>query len=359
MNELLFLKKFLMCLHDLNKEKLLIKFFKKCHACLMTKLEQFSDKNNPFTFDKYISDSGMVIYEQKLIYSIKRKNANSINCSNILQRNCFVRESMIAALCKAVIEMNQECYGGEQKLDQCTQEATKWLKRQNRFRKNVTDVKNNSQMDKIQYKKDNINQIKMFDFQFQQLNQLFCNSNDTIESISILLKQYDEIYNLLFEYSMYLFKRKSKKVGKYFNFCLRLRPLNGNLHFRYSLYLCKILKNYKQALYHLKLSHRLNRNLHVFKNNNYYYKYLSFLLFKLRDSAMCGLNNCETKFYVHNQKWSVCGGCKSMYYCSKRCQKMDWTIKHKYNCMRKHVKPLTDYDQVMGQRMAFMLRQWS
>lgn len=126
-------------------------------------------------------------------------------------------------------------------------------------------------------------------------------------------------------------------------------------------------------MFHLKLSHMLNRHLYVLKKNNFYQKYLRYLQRKL--PHLCDYIYCNNKriggktlllvktsnINLNHQsgRWSVCSGCKSVYYCNAKCQRLDWSLKHKYQCIKQYLKPLSRFDSIMAQRMQFMLSQWA
>ena len=118
-------------------------------------------------------------------------------------------------------------------------------------------------------------------------------------------------------YAMFLFNVKCKKACKYFEHCLYYRPLNGYLHYQYSLYLFKIIKNYKLSYYHLKMAKKLNPNMYVFSKQNEYEKYMKLLCIKLNKQHICDYNKCNKVLSTLN----TCNGCKCVYYCGKKCQK--------------------------------------
>ena len=121
------------------------------------------------------------------------------------------------------------------------------------------------------------------------------------------------------------------------------------------MYLCKILKNFKLSLYHLKLSHKLNRRLYVLKKNNFYQKYLKYLQRKVK--RLCYYAECKKKQPIG--KVSLCSGCKSIYYCSIKCQRLDWTLQHRYQCIKQHLSPLSRQNSIRTHQMQFMLSNWA
>ena len=206
---------------------------------------------------------------------------------------------------------------------------------------------------------------QVFNYQFSNLLKLLKNSNNYTAVKNVLLNNYTYIHRLFNAYSDYLVLNKSPKAEKYFEYCLKLRPLNGYNHYKYSLFLYKILKDYKKALYHLKLAHKLNPQLYQLTEDNFHDWYLKLLQLKLKDSHLCNYINCilnKKKDNNHNGnsniKYFVCKGCKSLYYCNKKCQRLDWTLNHKYQCISKYLNPLTKDDEIMVQQMIFMLKQW-
>ena len=62
-------------------------------------------------------------------------------------------------------------------------------------------------------------------------------------------------------YAMFLFNVKSKKGCKYFEYCLSIRPTNGYSHYIYSMYLYKIINDYRLSYYHLKMAKILDSNM--------------------------------------------------------------------------------------------------
>ncbi|KAI1091541.1 hypothetical protein F5B19DRAFT_458082 [Rostrohypoxylon terebratum] len=51
-----------------------------------------------------------------------------------------------------------------------------------------------------------------------------------------------------------------------------------------------------------------------------------------KNNIMCGNYDCPTHAVLPLAKLSACGACKSVFYCSKSCQKMDWTSRHRPLC---------------------------
>ena len=81
-----------------------------------------------------------------------------------------------------------------------------------------------------------------------------------------------------------------------------------------------------------------HRRLFVIKcsNNNNELKQMTRLLcLKLNKQHTCDSMVCN-KIMNHNQ---VCKDCKSAFYCSKKCQKYDWKVRHRKICVSKFIKP--------------------
>ena len=216
-NELLLVQKFVICLSDLNKQKLLIDFFAKCESVM--KIQQQWE----------ISQSRIHVKKPRVTYKMKR---NDFMATNII---CCVSDSVV-----------KNCDGRIKSVKR----AAKWLKW-------LTDKKPPKQLP-CTHPNEIDKKMLEFETRFQRITKLLTclNNNNSvnnninidynryrsnqIEIKKVLLQEYDEIYKLFFEYSMYLFKCKSKYANKYFQFCIKLRPLYGYLHFQYSLYLSKI-----------------------------------------------------------------------------------------------------------------------
>eukprot|EP01084_Bolivina_argentea_P183273 316280_1 len=64
----------------------------------------------------------------------------------------------------------------------------------------------------------------------------------------------------------------------------------------------------------------------LYTNNNRYFKN------EFHQNMYCAVCNLQQKNLV-KKKLKVCGGCQLVYYCSKICQKYDWSRnKHRYIC---------------------------
>ena len=138
---------------------------------------------------------------------------------------------------------------------------------------------------------------------------------------------------------MFLFNIGSKKGCKYFEYCLSVRPLSGYLHFQYSLYLYKIIKDYRLSYYHLKLAKQFGSNSYILGTSanlasmgkNYkvqeqileyenQLKYMTKVLcLKFNKQHRWDCTSCDK---IISQQQRVCKGCRSVYYCSKNVKKL-------------------------------------
>ena len=159
-------------------------------------------------------------------------------------------------------------------------------------------------------------------------------------------------------YSMFLFNVKSQNACKYFEYCLEMRPFNQYMHYYYSSYLCNIKKNYQSSYFQFKLSKMLNNS----DDQDDQYKtqskeLLKVLVKKLKKQHHCSYSNCDKILPEKACERRVCKGCKSANYCNKLCQKLDWRVKHRRECMaiyskkftNKQIKSLKAYTHVMNQ----------
>ena len=181
-----------------------------------------------------------------------------------------------------------------------------------------------------------------FDKIFEKIEQeiRMCNLNKWENLAEVNMKYFASFLY----YAVFLFNLESKKACKYFEYCLQLRPLNGYLHYLYSSYLFKIVENYRLSYFHLKMAKKLNPNIYilnqmsdkyaVLKKQNVkiqltmYQLFMILLCKKLDKQHKC--NSCNKILSVLN----TCRGCRCVFYCSRRCQKIDWT-QHKQKCIAK------------------------
>ena len=167
------------------------------------------------------------------------------------------------------------------------------------------------------------------------------------------------LYDIVLCYAMYCYNLKSCKGDKYFQFCVKYGPLNAYVHYRYSVYLYKVIKNYKLSYYHLKLSKVLNPQMCKFVNKIQYKKMMKKLYIRLGKKHDCDNSKCNNVVNLMKGKKQTCHGCSSVYYCSKLCQKQDWITKHKHQCIRRYLKPLTNQQQQIVDNLKHFLNECS
>ena len=212
-----------------------------------------------------------------------------------------------------------------------------------------------------------IDSIKTFDLVFNNLNKSNICKLDSDNMCYENTCTCDFLQPFLF-YAMFLFHVKSQKACKYFEFCLGIRPLSGYLHFQYALYLFHIIKDYKLSYYHLSMAKKLGPNVYTLDGKFVMYKcdvypiipekffqsgqaisqyenelkqMTRLLCLKLNKQHTCDSMVCN-KIMNQNQ---VCKGCKSAFYCSKKCQKYDWKVRHRKICVSKFIKPLSQTEK--------------
>ena len=150
-------------------------------------------------------------------------------------------------------------------------------------------------------------------------------------------------------YAFFLFQIKSKQACKYFEYCLQLRPLNGYLHYLYSLYLFKIIQNYRLSYFHLKMANKLNVNIFILRQsakesgifdkekinakNTIFQQLMQTICIRLQKQHKCDYDRCNKVLKTLN----TCSGCRCVFYCSKICQKRDWK-QHKVKCISTFTK---------------------
>ena len=155
----------------------------------------------------------------------------------------------------------------------------------------------------------------------------------------------DTVYDVVYYYALFLFDCKQSKSRKYFEYCLKLRPLNSLLHYQFSLLLSKFWKDDVQtAWYYLKLSHRRNyiianalnpkyKLANVDKGlRKYAIKKAKKLYLKCGKNPKCANIKCNV-LIARKEGLHTCSGCKCIMYCSRRCQKIDWKLKHRKQCI--------------------------
>ena len=173
-----------------------------------------------------------------------------------------------------------------------------------------------------------------------------------------------DIFSPFLGYSMFLFDIGSNKGCKYFEYCLNIRPLSGYLHFQYSMYLFQKIKDYRLSYYHLKLAKKLGSNIYTLGSNTKtvleyenQLKYMTKLLcLKLNKQYRCDCISCD-KIISKDVRARVCKGCRSAYYCNKKCQKIDWCERHKNICVSKFVQPLHEKEYEILKRAHFMMSE--
>ena len=185
---------------------------------------------------------------------------------------------------------------------------------------------------------------------YKKVNELFeqvfnslvfkCTTNQQFSRNDFVMNRYYPFYY----YALFLFKYKQKMAMKYFDYCLQLRPLNTHLHYQYSSYLYNIVQRYDDAWYHLKLSVKRNSTIQQLLNINnkidnvdqglrkHFIHYSKRLYLQCGKHPKCGNEKCN-RVIVKKTNSHTCSGCKCIMYCSKKCQKVDWKLKHKQKCI--------------------------
>ena len=153
---------------------------------------------------------------------------------------------------------------------------------------------------------------------------------DNLESDDEIKEEYDQLIDFIMcKYSKYLNKSMVIKYNK-----IRVSDIDID-----------ILKQLKKEIGFDKIIKL------YYKENNVSSQFKRFCKNKL---IKCGNKNCATKsyskykygidddYYVNNNdesknivinKWKICKGCKFVYYCSRNCQKIDWT-NHRQFCLQ-------------------------
>ena len=184
---------------------------------------------------------------------------------------------------------------------------------------------------------------------YLRYSQMIGVSQHTIVSVNC-----DNISNIFLCYALYLWQMKSHKAKKYFKYCLKLTPLNGIMYYYYSLYLFQIEKNYKQSFYNLKVSKKLGSNLDKIVQQ-FKLLYKKFEWKKNSFGFICDYNQCGNENTLTSKKL-ICANCKCAWYCNKKCQKKDWTVKHKNECIGKYLSLLNLKEQQLIRQQIWLIQ---
>ena len=221
----------------------------------------------------------------------------------------------------------------------------------------------------------------VFDNKFQMIT-------DKIRYDKSLTNCVYDVYATFFDYSLYLANNKIKNGEKYFHQCFKFRPLNQFLHYQFALYLYNVMKNSKDAWYHLKLAVNGHQKTPQSKFDSLYYqmlvakdwdynnlkgvyhykweKFMTFcrqLYFQYGKNPKCSFGKCgntilKTHRCKENRVKHTCKGCKVAMYCCKKCQKIDWKLKHRNECTVFALQELTPQEQRIFDQLIFMLDTW-
>ena len=165
----------------------------------------------------------------------------------------------------------------------------------------------------------------------------------------------DDISTIFLCYALYLWNIKSNKSKKYFKYCLKLTPLNGIIYYYFSLYLFQIEKNYKQSFYNLKVSKKLGCDLDIIaKQFQLLYKKFEWKTNSI--GFICDYNQCKCNNSKIKGKKLICSNCKCAWYCSKMCQKKDWIVKHKDECIGKHLLLLNSKEEDVIRQQIWLIK---
>ena len=178
-----------------------------------------------------------------------------------------------------------------------------------------------------------------FEFLSNKFNQGFMPYDYDIELWDHTLHTESSLFSSFLFYAMFLFQLRSNKAGKYFEYCLKLRPLNGYLNYQYSMYLFHIMKDYRVSYFYLKMAIKLDSNMDDINQSvmqrtgkSLCQQLMKQLYIKLGGKHKCDYDKCSKIL----TKLNVCRGCRSSFYCSRKCQKLDWKVRHRKKCISKN-----------------------
>ena len=207
----------------------------------------------------------------------------------------------------------------------------------------------------------------VFDALFEQLHQSLELKQKVDGKFSSDKNKYNRIYELYLHYSLHLAKYRKTYATPYFDYCGELRPLNAYFHYQFSLYLYRIVKQNKQAWYHLKMALKWNSvcyqslfdkdycyTIDDDKDNSieairYFVSFCKQMYLSYGSRAECSLSECKNDISVFKKPTNdsnsnsnsnsnkpsgkhTCRGCKCAVYCSRKCQKRHWNLKHRKEC---------------------------
>lgn len=183
----------------------------------------------------------------------------------------------------------------------------------------------------------------------QTLNAYIISCNGNFKKAEKLFKpvikhlnaNYDPFLNgpIYFAYCLHLMKhKKSKLIRKYFLQTLETSNTNGFYYYYIAMYFYSFEKDYSQSLFYLRLAWFVNPTLAILTENFNYYKKKGQLKRKLGGTMICGHTKCNVEL---NEQSKRCSGCKSVNYCSRKCQKLDWKTSHKRQCIYHTIRHFT------------------
>ena len=220
----------------------------------------------------------------------------------------------------------------------------------------------------------------------KKFNQGFITIGHGIKGDLNLLSSIDDIYRIFMYYSLHLPKYKVKNGIQYFQQCFKYRPLNQYLHYQFALYVNNVIKNSKDAWYHLKIAingHKMtqgskfeslycqlltdkgnyNNDIVFQKKLKNFLKFCKILYFECGKNPTCGYKPCGNTIVRASKNGPVkekhtCKGCNVMMYCNRKCQKLDWKIRHKKQCIGFALRCVESQEQILINDMASMLTMW-